>query len=105
MSTHNTEGEGFNPLIHTHLAAGHCRLILACPNYMPESCKRAICGGFAAITPQQSGAATTSASVIGTSCVVATSLLLRQGYGGHVLLRQGYGGHVLLRQAYGGHVC
>jgi len=30
-----------------------------------ESCKMAICGGFAAITPQQSGAATTSASVIG----------------------------------------
>jgi len=28
------------------------------------------------MTPQQSGAATTSASVIGTPCVVATSLLL-----------------------------
>ena len=46
--------------------------------------QKAIRGGFAAITPQQSGAATTSASVIGTPCVVATSLLLRQGYGGHV---------------------
>jgi len=47
----------------------------------PESCKRAIRGGFAAMTPQRSGAATTSASVIGTPCVVATSLLLRQADG------------------------
>jgi len=30
---------------------------------MPEGCKRAKDGGFAAKTPQQSGAATTSASV------------------------------------------
>ena len=67
--------------------------------------RRARRGGFAAITPQQSGAATTSVSVIGTPCFVATSLLLRQGYGGQVLLRQGYGGQVLLRQGYGGHVC
>jgi len=41
-------------------------------------------GGYNQKTPQRSGAATTSASVIGTPYVVATSLLLRQGYGGHV---------------------
>ena len=41
-------------------------------------------GGYNQKTPQQSGAATTSASVIGKPRVVATSLLLRQGYGGHV---------------------
>jgi len=43
----------------------------------PEGYKRGTDGGFAAITPQQSGAATTSASVIGTPCDVATSILLR----------------------------
>ena len=52
-----------------------------------ESCKKAIRGGFAAMTPQQSGAATTSAIVIGTPCIVAASLLLRQAYGGHVCWR------------------
>jgi len=48
-----------------------------------ESYKRAIRGGFAAMTPQQSGAATTSASVIGTLCArssdFATFALAKRG--------------------------
>jgi len=51
---------------------------------VPESSKRATDGGFAAKTPQQSGAAPSGASVDGTPRVVATALHLRQAYGGHV---------------------
>jgi len=48
--------------------------ILSFPQRRISDGKRAIRGGFAAMTPKQSGAATTSASVIGTPCVVAASL-------------------------------
>ena len=50
---------GFSP---THF------VIMRRTGRISESCKRAIRGGFAAMTPQQSGAATTSASVIGMPC-------------------------------------
>jgi len=41
-------------------------IVIGSRGRMPESCQRATGGGFAAKTPQQSGAATTSASVNGT---------------------------------------
>jgi len=59
-----------------------------------EDCRRQPAGRSRREAASQSGSATTSASVMGTPRVVATSLLLRQGYGGQVLFRQGYGGHV-----------
>ena len=48
---------------------------LAARGRMPESCKRARRGGFAAIAPQQSGAATTS--VIGTLCACSSDFTIR----------------------------